>query len=469
MHETASDLGEDSEAARALAATPLFASVEAQVRQRILAAGALVACAPGEIIVREGESSTELFVMLSGEAAVEVALGPQGPNVEVGSLRAPDMVGELGMLLGEERSATIRAIGRCTLLRLRSDTLLDLAAAVPSLGLALAREMAQRLHTVLEERNTMVAAQVPGTVKVATTNIDRLPSYMARYYATAIRNVLRRHRIIADARFPRYEDRFTLSQATRERWHRLFDAKDAGLGAPFTYHTASATMALMKIVADVGVNFRHLMHLHTEMTFGAGGGLEADCTYRAQYQLRDIVRLRSDRVALVTSTLVEREAGGHSYAQKDYFVIKGLAPEYMAALKKARGYGKENCAALISLTKRKPRLADGPGIASCPIAIGPEMGRAYGRVSGDMNLVHTTAVAAKMFGYARPFVQGLCTANAVLKALTEHCSVALQRFTVSFCRPVYLDQVVRLRLAEGVYEVCDASGALLAFGDWAAD
>jgi CRP-like cAMP-binding protein len=468
MREAEFDHHSIEEVTRALTVTRFFGSLAPEIQQQIVAAGSRLTCEAGEVLVREGESTTDLFVLLSGEVTVEIDVGDDNQRIEVGSLCAPELIGELGMLLNEERSATIRALGRCTLLKLRADTLLDLAASLPGLGLALAREMALRLRTIMEERNLMIAERAPGPVRVPAVSIDRLPSYMARYYATAIRNVLRRHRIIADGRFPRYEDRFTLTQATRERWQSLFRADERTPGTPFTYHTASATMALMKIVADVGVNFRHLMHLRTEITLdGKGLSLQADRSYRAQYQLRDIVRLRSDRVALVTSTLVEDEETGGMYAQKDFFVIKNLAPEYMSALKKARGYGKENCAALIQLTKRKPQLLHDAATVERAIGISAEMGRAYGRVSGDLNLVHTTAVAAKVFGYARPFVQGLCTANAVLKELTEVCTAPLQRFTVSFCRPVYLNQTVRALIAPGRYEVCDASGTVLAFGDWA--
>ena len=94
------------------------------------------------------------------------------------------------------------------------------------------------------------------------------------------------------------------------------------------------------------------------------------------------------------------------------------------------------------------------------------MGVAYGQVSGDMNVVHTSSTAARLFGYRPPFIQGLCTANYILKSLTEASGHAPSRLTIGFGRPVVTDSVVALYHTADAFEVCDAKGSILASGEW---
>jgi hypothetical protein len=83
-------------------------------------------------------------------------------------------------------------------------------------------------------------------------------------------------------------------------------------------------------------------------------------------------------------------------------------------------------------------------------------------------MVHTTAVAARLFGYAKPFVQGLFTANHVLHTLTRAAGRAPSRVAIGFARQIFVNQTVRVLYTDRAFEVCDAADNLMAFGDWQA-
>jgi small-conductance mechanosensitive channel len=72
--------------------------------------------APGEIVIREGARGEELFIVERGELAVSVAAGGNGRSVEVARLKSGGFFGEMSVMTGEPRSATVRAVGECTLL-----------------------------------------------------------------------------------------------------------------------------------------------------------------------------------------------------------------------------------------------------------------------------------------------------------------------------------------------------------------
>ena len=76
---------------------------------------------------------------------------------------------------------------------------------------------------------------------------------------------------------------------------------------------------------------------------------------------------------------------------------------------------------------------------------------------------HVTPAGAARAGFRRPFLQGLCTANLVVTALTRRGT--LERFSVLFARPVEVGQSVELLLHDDGFELRDETGRLVAFGE----
>jgi small-conductance mechanosensitive channel/CRP-like cAMP-binding protein len=83
---------------------------------RSLAAAAQVRLyAPGEIILTQGDASNELFIIDRGEVVVQLPREGHSP-VEVARLGAKKFFGEMGLMTGEPRKATVRADAECELL-----------------------------------------------------------------------------------------------------------------------------------------------------------------------------------------------------------------------------------------------------------------------------------------------------------------------------------------------------------------
>ncbi|MBL9023644.1 MAG: cytochrome P450 [Myxococcales bacterium] len=67
-----------------------------------------VDAAPGEVLVRQGEAAHHFYVLAQGEVEV-LHETPDGRPVKLATLRAPDCFGEIGLLEGRPRTATVRA------------------------------------------------------------------------------------------------------------------------------------------------------------------------------------------------------------------------------------------------------------------------------------------------------------------------------------------------------------------------
>ena len=71
--------------------------------------------APGELILRTGEPGDEMFIIRHGETAILIE-GPDRKMVEVARLGPGQFFGEMSLLAGEPRSATVQATSPCELL-----------------------------------------------------------------------------------------------------------------------------------------------------------------------------------------------------------------------------------------------------------------------------------------------------------------------------------------------------------------
>jgi small-conductance mechanosensitive channel/CRP-like cAMP-binding protein len=111
---------------------------------------------PGEVVVRKGEESREMFIIELGTLGIEVPRD-SGGVAEVAQLGAGECFGEMGLMTGEVRSATVRAKTLCDLVVIDHDAFHDVLAAHPEVvermgGLLAVRQAGLDAAAVPEER-----------------------------------------------------------------------------------------------------------------------------------------------------------------------------------------------------------------------------------------------------------------------------------------------------------------------------
>ena len=286
--------------------------------------------------------------------------------------------------------------------------------------------------------------------------------YLWRYYAATIPSILRPHRLWLDDNLPCYQTSYRLSKQQMQQWFDLFGVTDKARQTPFTYVTTAGTLALMCILSDVGINFRHLLHLKNQTIFHDAAGLcQSDERLQLFVALGDVLPVRSDRVALLIDTQVADSNGRLLATYTDTFIILNVPEEDVTAVKNHPRFGLREAKNMMQ--RPKPTLPS-PLSQTISVDIPDGAGIAYGRLSGDLNLVHTTKGAARLFGYPAPFVQGFYLINQVLKTFTEANGRPPQQFSIHFCRPAYTGQTVELVYGEAEFALCDQEGKMLAAG-----
>ena len=458
----------DAQRLQQMQSVRLLAGLDSEALQTVLTWAQPLDVPAGAELAREGGEEHDFYVLLEGELVVTLSLGEGLAPLQVGSVQPGGSFGELAALLGERRTATVAASRASCLLRLDTAGLQALFERCPGFGWAFSRELAQGLKAALAVKNELQTEHQPGTVVLDVPAIERMREYTAAYYASALRTLVRQHKLVLDREFPHYVAPLRISADERAKWHALFNVPAGAATPPFTFHSTVGTLTLMKVVTDVGVNFRNLLHLRSEMALSLRD-VEPGHDYRLRARLTDIQVLRGDRVVLVVDSRLDGTDGQLVRSFRDFFVILNLDPHQVKALAANQRFGRLQVAELRDAARRKSKLASRPGVLRCTVRVPEDMGARYGQISGDMNPVHTTALAARLFGYPRPFVQGLFTANQVLALLSAQTAGRLQFFRISFTQPVLTGSQVDVLTTAAEYEVLDGEGKVLAFGSFARD
>ena len=115
-----------------LLASPLFGDLDEAAMLAVVHGLELRTFGPGEVVVSEQEPGQSLFIVTVGQVKVYVR-NPSGRNILVKILEEGDFFGEMSVLSGRPRSATVTAASDpCELLELDKKTLDSIAGAHPA-------------------------------------------------------------------------------------------------------------------------------------------------------------------------------------------------------------------------------------------------------------------------------------------------------------------------------------------------
>ncbi len=129
----------------------------------IIAAGSLQVHAAQTMIFLEGEPSSGMYVLLSGEVHL-IKLGPQGQQDIVSVVHPVIMFNEVTVLDGGPNPLTAMAFQPCRVWRISTEAFQALLARYPQIGLSLLRILAFRNRMMIEHYHDLSFLPVLGRV-----------------------------------------------------------------------------------------------------------------------------------------------------------------------------------------------------------------------------------------------------------------------------------------------------------------
>ena len=134
--------------------------------------------ADGEIIVREGDTGREMYVIRTGQVEVTKSLG--GKNVVLATLDRGSFFGEMSLLESLPRSATVRAKGETELLVIEPGALLLKIRRDPTFAFEMLQHMSRRIRD-LDDQLMAVLDDANASPMSDHTQSIRISAMIARY------------------------------------------------------------------------------------------------------------------------------------------------------------------------------------------------------------------------------------------------------------------------------------------------
>jgi CRP/FNR family transcriptional regulator, cyclic AMP receptor protein len=148
-----------------LRASELFESQPDEILQAIIAVGAFQDFGPGELVVRQGEPGDRLYIVKDGVLEIVAAHADGTDATPVAYLGRGEVVGELALLTGSPRSATIRSPEHAQLFTLDKATFVDLMEMLPAFTRSLCILLARRLEATNLKAPRAAAKQLQGNLR----------------------------------------------------------------------------------------------------------------------------------------------------------------------------------------------------------------------------------------------------------------------------------------------------------------
>ena len=148
-----------------LTQSDLFANQAPVVLDVVLSQGTFEKFGPGAIVFKQGEPGDRMYVIKSGVLEVITQPVDNTPSVTVAFLGVGEVVGELALLTGSPRSATIRCPENAELFRVDKAVFDDLMVSLPGMARSMCEVIARRLEATTLKSRRAETKQLSGNLQ----------------------------------------------------------------------------------------------------------------------------------------------------------------------------------------------------------------------------------------------------------------------------------------------------------------
>lgn len=137
---------------------PVFVPLAEEELEKLAKGSATRVYAPGEAIVRQGQEGNSMFVITRGSVTVRIKEGDV--RKEINKLTANDFFGEMSLLTGQPRTATVVADEETEVIQIKKSSLRPLFEANPDLMTSICQIIEERRVVLVEREITEDSEEV---------------------------------------------------------------------------------------------------------------------------------------------------------------------------------------------------------------------------------------------------------------------------------------------------------------------
>jgi len=161
---------------RALRTVDLFRPLSDDELRRVMARSRPLHYAAGERVIEEGSPGDSFFIIDQGQVLVSKRMG--GANREIARLMEGQFFGEMALLTGERRSATIEAATDVDLFMIDKPAFQDILAANPTIAVDISTLLSERRDALTHAQDDLTAPlPAPGAGELKNDILGRIRAY----------------------------------------------------------------------------------------------------------------------------------------------------------------------------------------------------------------------------------------------------------------------------------------------------
>lgn len=147
---------------------PIFSGINALMLREMIVESTVHKCAPDDVVFEKNDYTNSFYVVLDGSVAVMLDENDPSKRIVIG---LGNYFGEMGLISGRRRTATIKAESNCVLIEIPRRTMIKVRGNSPEVRQALDREAAIR------QIQTYIAPDVPRDDLIEIANSSEIKSY----------------------------------------------------------------------------------------------------------------------------------------------------------------------------------------------------------------------------------------------------------------------------------------------------
>lgn len=327
-----------------------------------------------------------------------------------------------------------------------------------TISAAIIQDLKNAIVPTKEKRTTYSTNTANQRYIVDQKDLSNKLSYSFYFVRTSLLALMRRQSVNLDTVGNRYVSRYSITPEECAQWKQTFKAE--GDDIPYLFYLKSSTLTFFQFLADANINPKNVLQLRSELNFFRSTGLLRPGHYETEILIESIRPAGKKNAIFTAVARVTDDEGNELVKAIDHFMIRNISAEDMEKLNQREQK--------LDTSYRKwliaPRCTQEELFETKAIFVPATMGIDYGFVSGDLNMVHTTNLFAKLFGFKRAFIQGLCCANIVLSQLPA--TKKMSKLNINFNKPIYTQSQIRIEYADTRFLVVNDEGTVLAHGDY---
>lgn len=287
-------------------------------------------------------------------------------------------------------------------------------------------------------------------------------AYAWRWWTDALAGLTRRHQLVL-GRSGCYAASFQRSASLDEAFASLFDLRLGPQGTVYPFLHAQSVVDLLQaqVLADLGVNWRHVQHLRHRMRLTAGeAAYLATREQQLECRLARAVRIAPTEVLAIVETRICDSDGLTVASVEDAFVLRGLQVAETVQAEEDDLLRR----AIHRMRRHLPEIdARAADVRLRQLYLAPDASRRFARVGGARAPETRSTLAARLTGRRSAAVQEAYLRHLVSRELAEWGvdQPCLQIVYASRAKP---GQTLCLLLQGRCFELVDARGRLVAWG-----